>query len=198
MFGVYVFCAIIGIPLVLLSAFGGGDVEGEIGGFDFDADADIGTDLDFDGGDTGVGDISALRRIPITSYASLLAFFGGVGVVSTWLSVGAATTLILAVVLGVLAAVINTALFAVVRNNETDSQLLDSQLEGKIATVSVPFEQGRRGRVVIDTGGERVQLTAGSADSDPMMSFGQGQEVLIVEVASGIAKVMPLDSDLEG
>lgn len=200
MFGVFVFCAVVGIPLLLLFAFGGGDVEGEIGGFDVDADVgglDVGSDVDFSGADAGIGDASVFRRIPISSYVSAMAFFGGVGVVSSLVGVGQTATLILAIVLGIVAAVVNTLFFGFLRNTQSDSQLTDSQIEGRIATVSIPIQDGKRGRVWIDTGGERVQLTAGSVDDLPDTSFDRGEKVLIVEVDGGVAKVMAVDPELE-
>ena len=116
--------------------------------------------------------------------------------VSSWLSVGAIATLILAVVLGIFAAGVNTALFSVLRNSETDSSMTDKQLEGRIAVVSVPIAGGKRGRVTLDTGGERLQLTAGSLESMPDVGFERGQEVVIVKVDGGIAQVMAVDPDL--
>ncbi len=197
MFGVYLFCAVVGIPLLALLAFGGGDVEGELGiGGDVDFDADIGGDVDVSGASGGFGDISWRRRIPASSYVSFVAFFGGVGVVSSTLGVAAVTTLILAVVLGIFAAGVNTALFSVLRNSETDSSMTDKQLEGRIAVVSVPIEGGKRGRVTLDTGGERLQLTAGAADNMPDLSFERGDEVLIVNVEGGVARVVAVDPDL--
>lgn len=199
MFGVYVFAAIVGIPLLLLFALGGGDVEGEIG-FDADLDVDIGGDVDFDvsGSDAGVGDASAalFKKIPISSYTSFLAFFGGVGVVSSLLGVGDITTLILAIVLGIFAAGVNTAAFSILRNTEADSSIADKQLEGKIAVVSVPIEAGKRGRVTLDTGGERLQLTAGAMEAMPDVDFGRGEEVVIVKVDGGIAEVIAVDPEL--
>ena len=56
MIGVYIFCAIVGIPLQLLFAFGGGDVEGEVG---FDADLDAGVDISGGGGDIDVSGADA-------------------------------------------------------------------------------------------------------------------------------------------
>ncbi len=195
MFGVYIFCAVVGIPLLLLFASGGGDMEGEIG-FDADFDADIGGDVDFSGADGGVGDISAFRRIPVSSYTSFLAFFGGVGVVSSLVGVGATATLVAAILLGIFAAAVNTAAFSFLRQGESDSSLTDSQLEGRIAVVSVPIEAGKRGRVTLDTGGERLQLTAGSIESMPDTDFARGEEVVIVNVKGGIASVMAVDPEL--
>lgn len=202
MMPVYIFCAVLGIPLVLLFAFGGSDADGGLeldGGIDADLGADVGADLDLADVDASgsVGDATALfRRIPVSSYAMFLAFFGGVGVVTTWLGGAAVSTLILAAVLGVLAGFINTAMFSYLRNTDSDSQLTDRQIEGRVATVSVPIDAGKRGRVWFDTGDERVQLTAGSVDELPSQAFDRGEQVVIVEMNNGIAKVMPVDPEL--
>lgn len=204
MLPVYIFCAVLGIPLVLLFALGGSDVDGGVeldGGLDFGGDVDLGADVgDIElGGDgvSGVGDATALfRRIPVSSYAMFLAFFGGTGTVTTWLGGGFASTLIISVVLGLLAAFINTSLFSYLRNTESDSQLTDRQIEGRVATVSVPIEAGKRGRVWFDTGNERIQLTAGSVTDLDDQNFERGEQVVIVEMTNGIAQVMPIDPEL--
>lgn len=199
MLALYLFCAALGIPLLALFAFGGNDGDVELGEAGFDVDADIGTDLDLGGADSGLGDFTGLfRRIPVSSYAFFLAFFGGVGTVSTWLGVGFVATLVLAVSLGLIGAAVNTAAFSFLRNTDMSSQLTDSQLEGRLATVSVPIEVGKRGRVWLDTGDERLQLTAGSVESADDRNFERGEQVVIVEMANGIAKVMGVDPEISG
>ena len=202
MLAIYLFCAGLGIPLVALFAFSGSDGDAELGGVDVDGGFDVDVDVDaggFDGdvGGHGVGDFTGLlRRIPVSSYAMLLAFFGGVGTVSTWVGVGAATTFVMAAVLGLLAAFINTSLFSFLRATSADSSLTDRQIEGRVATVSVPIEAGKRGRVWIDTGAERLQITAGAVAGDSG-SFARGDKVVIVEMHEGIAGVMAMDPELE-
>ncbi len=192
---VYIFCAIVGIPLTALFALGGGDADVDAGGFDVDVDA--GADFDLDVADAGVGDFTGLiRRIPVSSYTMFLAFFGGVGAVSTWVGVGVIATLIAAIALGVFAAGFNAALFAVLRNSAADSSLTDRELEGRVATVSIPIEGDKRGRVWIDTGSERVQITAGSVGGAED-AFVRGDKVVIVEMNAGVAKVMAVDPELE-
>lgn len=193
---VYIFCAIIGIPLTALFALGGGDAEVDAG---FDADLDAGGfDVDA-GGDVdvgGVGDFTGLlRRIPVSSYTMFLAFFGGVGAVSAWVGVGVIAGLIAAIALGVFAAGFNAALFGVLRNTAVDSSLADRELEGRVATVSIPIEGGKRGRVWIDTGSERLQITAGTVGGDAG-AFVRGDKVIIVEMNAGIASVMGVDPEL--
>lgn len=201
---IYLFCAGLGIPLVALFALGGGDGDAELGGLDVDVDAggvDFDADFDADGGGfeapdaSGVGDFTGLiRRIPVSSYAMFLAFFGGSGAAGTWLGVGTAGSLVLAVVLGLLAATFNAALFGWLRANSADSSLSDTQLVGRVATVSVPIEAGRRGRVWLDTGHERVQISASALDG---AGFGRGDNVIIVEMADGIASVIEAGPELE-
>ena len=191
--------------MLALFAFGGndgGDAElGDAGldidgGFDADVEIDASTGASFSG-DGGVGDITALfRRIPVSSYAFFLSFFGGAGMAGTWVGVGFIATIILAVSLGLIAAAVNTAAFSFLRATDTSSQLTDRQIEGRMATVSVPIDAGKRGRVWFDTGEERIQLTAGSIDDDVESTFGRGDQVVIVAVTNGVAKVMAVDPDL--
>jgi len=133
--------------------------------------------------------------MPVSSYAFFLSFFGGAGVVGNILDMGFVATLILAVTLGVLSAVLNSTVFGFLRATDSTSELTDQQIEGRVATVSVPIEAGKRGRVWFDTGEERVQLTAHALESD--LDFERGKKVVIVEVASGVAKVMAVDPEFE-
>ena len=208
MLALYLFCTALGVPLLALFAFGGSDADADVGGFD--ADAGGGLDLDIDGGlevgdadfdldvaDGGVGDATALfRKIPVSSWAFLLSFFGGVGLVGTAVGGGVLATFILAAVLGVIAATMNTAAFSFLRKTDMSQHFGDQKLEGRLATVSVPIEGGKRGRVWLDAGDERVQLTAGAIDGELDDAFARGDRVLIVNVKQGVAEVMRADPEL--
>ena len=206
MLALYIFCAALGVPLLALFALGGSDADADIGDAGFELDGDLGAgvdsglnigDVDFGGTSGGVGDITALfRRIPASSYAFFLAFFGVGGILGSVFGVGFFATIILAVVVGVTSGFINTAFFSFLRNTESDSQLTDRQLVGRVATVSVPIDEGKRGRVWVDTGDERVQLTAGSLDGQVDTTFDRGEQVLIVDITNGVASVMAVDPDL--
>ncbi|MFT7473864.1 MAG: hypothetical protein ACI81L_000779 [Verrucomicrobiales bacterium] len=200
MLALYIFCAALGIPLLAVFTLGGGDADVDAG---FDIDADFDVDAGFDIGDAdlggiqGFGDITALfLRVPVSSYAVFLAGFGGAGLLGTLFSVGFLATIVLALIVGVTGAFANTAFFSYLRNTESNSQLTDGHLEGRLATVSVPIDVGKRGRVWIDTGDERIQLTAGQLESAPDKSFERGEQVVIVEMTNGVAKVMAVDPDL--
>jgi len=196
----YIFCAALGIPLLAMFAFSGSDGDAEFGDAGMDLDADIGGDIDFSGSAVdpgGIGDPTALlRRVPVSSYAFFLAFFGGLGVVGSWLDFGSITTFLLALVMGVLAASLNSAAFTFLRKTTTSGYLSDVQLQGRLATVSVPIGEGKRGRVWLDTGDERVQLTADAAEQAQHDNFTVGDEVLIVSVENGIASIVRVDPSL--
>ncbi len=202
MLAIYLFCAGLGIPLVALFAFSGSDAEAELGGVDLDGGFDMDVDIDaggFDGdvGAHGVGDFTGLvRRIPVSSYAMFLAFFGGAGAVGTWAGVGFAQTLLLAVLLGVIGASVNAAAFGFLRANASDSSLSDREIEGRVATVSIPIEAGKRGRIWLDTGDERLQLTADVVEAMAGFAFERGEQVVIVEMVNGVAQVMGIDPEL--
>ncbi len=200
MLAIYLFCAGLGIPLVALFAFSGSEGDAELGG---GVDVDAGFDMDVDAGGFdgdvghGVGDFTGLvRRIPVSSYAMFLAFFGGAGAVGTWAGVGFAQTLLLAVSLGLIGAFVNAAAFGFLRANAADSSMSDREIEGRVATVSIPIEAGKRGRVWLDTGEERLQLTAGAVESIEDLAFERGEKVVIVEMQNGVAQVMGIDPDL--
>jgi membrane protein implicated in regulation of membrane protease activity len=149
---------------------------------------DAGTD--FGAGDIqGVGDLTALfRRIPVSSYSFVLSFFGVMGLVGTGLGFGTIATFLFALILGLIAGGVNTAAFSWLRKTNVSSHFTDRQLSGRIATVSVPIEDGKRGRVWIDTGDERVQLTANALNDDEG-NFMRGDQVVIIDVENSIAKV---------
>lgn len=206
MVALYLFCAALGVPLLALFAFGSGDTDSDVdGGFDgdagFDVDGDIGGDVDLDvdlGSPSGsFGDMTALfRRIPVSSYAFFLAFFGVMGLVGTALDLGVIMALIFALVFGVIAGGINAAAFSFLRRTVSTSHLTDRQLSGRLATVSVPIEAGKRGRVWLDTGDERLQLSAGAIDGQLDEIFVRGDQVVIVEVENSVARVMRADPEL--
>ena len=93
MLAVYIFCAALGVPLLALFALGGSDSDVEDAGLDVgDAGFDVGdvgdagfdADGDFGGTSGDLGDFTGLiRRVPVSSYAFFLSFFGVMGLVGT-------------------------------------------------------------------------------------------------------------------
>jgi len=175
----YAFMLFAGAPVLLWFVFSGGD-----------ADMDAGAEAD------GLGDVFSV--VPLSSIAFVATFFGATGLVSEWLGTGAVFTLLLAVVVGVLAGVLNSAAFAYLRRSEASSDVSDREIEGSIARVSLPMSNERRGRIVLTVAGARAQMTAAPIDPlDDGKAIEAGARVIIVRIEGGVALVTRLDPELE-
>jgi len=174
MTGLYVFFLAIGAPLLVWFAFAG------------DADADgIGGDADGDG---------PLSVIPLSSVAFVMAFFGLTGLLAGATGANAAFALLLAVVIGVIAGVLNSAAFGWLRRNSVSSHVTDRELEGQTAKVALPVSSEHRGKIIVTIAGAREQMTASPVDGSTIQ---QGERVVIVRIDQGVALVAPLGPDLE-
>ena len=84
--------------------------------------------------------------------------------------------------------------FAWVRRHAASSDVSDRELEGSIATASLPIGPGRRGKIVIEIAGARESMTADPADESEIEP---GAQVVVVGVENGVAIVAPLGPELE-
>ena len=89
---------------------------------------------------------------------------------------------------------VNTGALRWLRNNSTSSEVLDHELEGQIANVSLPISTEHRGKIILTKAGAREQMTAAPVDGSTIDS---GKRVVIVRVEGGVALVTPLGPDLE-
>ncbi|MEM8708693.1 MAG: hypothetical protein AAGE98_19680 [Actinomycetota bacterium] len=174
MTSLYLFCAAVGVPLVLWFVFAG------------DADAD-----GLDGSADGDG---LLGFLPLSTVASVLAFFGLGGLLFEFTGAGLVAALVLAIVVAVAAGTINTGALRWLRNNSSSSEVLDHEIEGTIANVSLPISTEHRGKIILTKAGAREQMTARPVDGSTIDS---GEKVVIVRVEGGVALVAPLGPDLE-
>lgn len=207
MFGVYIFCAIVGIPLVLMMAFLGGDTD-----FDFDADLDLDLDLDMDmdvdvdvdpdietglevdGGGGVIGDaFSGMLSIRAVLFA--LAGFGTGGLVGYWSGLPLVVHLTMAIVGGLAFAYASSFAMAWLKQNETNSEVRRVDLQGKAARVTVPVALDRRGKVTLLVKGKPTQMTAKLFNEKGEQQLSVGDQVVVVEVdESGTALIARLDS----
>ena len=174
MTNLYLFCAVVGVPLLLWFAFAG-DAEGGDGFGDADADG-------------------PLAFLPLSTIASLMAFFGLGGLLFGGIGAAAVLTFVAAVVIGVIAGTVNSAAFRWIRNNSTSSEVRDADLEGTIASVALPISTEHRGKIILTKAGAREQMTAAPVDGTTIDS---GERVVIVRVERGVALVTPLGPGLE-
>lgn len=175
----YAFMLAAGAPLLLWFAFSGGDS-------DMDAGAEAGP----------LADVFAF--LPLSSLAFVATFFGGVGLAAQALGTAPVVALLLAIVVGVLAGVINSAAFAYLRRTESSSDVSDRELEGSVARVALPISSEHRGRIVLTVAGARTQMTAAAIDQlEHAETIEAGARVLVVNIEAGVAYVTRLDPQLD-
>ncbi len=208
MIWLYLSALIFGAAFVLPMLMGGLDFGGDAE-FDFDADADIGdggfgdadvgefgdADVASTGALAGVGDFVS-SMLSFRSMVFFAAFFGLTGTALTVLDTSVVITLIVAVVLGLFASGLNTALFRYVLSRETDSTFSNADLSGRPAHVVLPMGPGRKGRIRVDIGGQPQYLVAlpfGPTEEQ----YDIGTSVVVVEIENATALVAPL-MELEG
>ena len=174
----------------------GGDIEIDLADGEFvTADTDLGTDF-ASGGDSlfdGVGDfVSSL--LSFRSIVFFSTFFGVAGAVLTAFDYREPLTFASAVVLGLVAAVLNTILMSFLRTSEANSQHGDAQIVGRRAHVIVPMAGDRRGRVKAEIEGQPHFLTARPHRPRDDVEYAAGDSVVVVEIDNGVALVAPLPS----
>ncbi len=168
----YIFLLAVSAPVLLWMVFAG------------DADAD-GFDFDGDG---------PLLPIPLSAVAFFFAAFGFVGLVGGATSVGAVSLFVFSAVVALLAGIMSTQAFKWIRSTSSSSEVMDHELEGKIAKVALPVSVEHRGKIIVNIAGAREQMTASPADGS---TIEVDERVVIVKVERGVALVAPLGPGLE-
>lgn len=174
MTAIYLLAAIIGLPLVAYAVFAG------------DGDGDAG-EVELDGG--------VLTYLSIGTFSFFTGFFGLTGLATSLTGTGAILSFVLAMTVGLVAAVTQRSLLSYVRKNSASSHLRDADFTGKAGTVVVPIESGKRGRIALQVGEQREYLTARLLRGEPA-ALDVGSAVVIVEVDNGVALVAHLDPEL--
>lgn len=172
MSGLYIFFLAVGAPVLLWMVFAG------------DADAD-GFDVDGEG---------PLMAVPLSAIAFFFTAFGFVGVVGGATGAGAVSLLVVSAVIAVLAGLMSTQAFKLIRSSSNSSEVMSHELEGNIAKVALPVSADHRGKIIVEIAGAREQMTATPADGS---TIEVGERVVIVKIERGVALVAPLGPDLE-
>jgi membrane protein implicated in regulation of membrane protease activity len=178
--GLYLAAAIIGVPLVAYFAIAG---EGD------DMDTDVDVDADVDGG--------GIFSISLATGAFFTAFFGVGGLAIDAVGAGTLVTLLMALIIGAVAAGIQMALWRYVRTSSRSSEVGATELTGRPAEVVLPIGPGRRGRISLVAGGQRLYVSAEALEGDLAEGMlERGQPVVVVAVERGVATVSRLDAEL--
>jgi len=190
MIGVFVFMAVIGWLFVAVFLFSAADFD-----MDVDVDPDLDLDADVDGGADLSGSAMSLLGA-LLSFRSLVffaAFFGLTGLLLTWLDASTLLAIVLAIGIGLFAAVINVKLMDYLKRTSVSSQLKNTEIAGNMARVVVPITADSRGRVSVDINGQRLSLTAKPYSERHDEQYEVGDAVVVVEVKNGFALVTTMD-----
>lgn len=204
MLTLYIFCAVIGGGLILLSAFGGGDHEHGVDSdhdisvhdvaHDFDASgADV--DHEVDGSHEAGADGPWIPFFSLRFWTYFIGIFGGTGLLLTWLTNTAEpATGLLSAGTGFVSGLVAASLVRWISRNEADSTARDSDMLGLRARVTVPIREQQLGRIRTTVKGELLDILANAEEQKDLL---EGTEVVIVGMENGRASVMPLDTLLE-
>lgn len=195
--GPYIAALLFGGLLLAISLFAGGhdDADGDAD-VHADADADAGADHDHDGGGNGAvgGFLSTFASLRFWTF--FFAFGGGSGVALTAAGLPELVTGAAAAVMGGVIGGFAAWAFRYLGRNQLSSTLSADEWIGKSCRVTVPVSADRPGKVRLELDGEVkdvVARAAGAADGEMAV----GDEVLIVEMTDGVAKVTPNMPDAE-
>lgn len=202
---IYLACSLIGGVFVALSVSGGFE------GFDFDGDAAIDVEAEFDDVDFGTHQGKAEKKynpwlgnpspqqaiwLPIFSFkfwTFAICFFGLTGLALTWLQPGLGNALIalIALLVGIVIGTAMAWLLRVLGGNYTNSITRTDDLVGVIGTVEIPFDQNSRGKVQLSVKGSTVGY---SAMTEQETEFQSGDRVLVVSWQDNRVWVVSADS----
>jgi len=213
MLSVYIFSLVLGGSFLLVSLLG------DVFDAEADLDADFDADLALDVGDAadaldaadavGAGDAVDALEVADTGHGTAAAKifsirgliyalfgFGAVGSALTWLGQsGVLTTLVAAVVGGLLAGGMVTLLFNWLKSTGARSGAGDAGFVGLQGTVTLPVGEDSAGKVVVERGGRRISLRAlpwPGAEGEAST----WRDVVVMEMDRGVARVAPIEEDL--
>lgn len=183
MFGVYLFCAVLGGGLVLFSLLGGDSDDGLAEGLEAEPGSGTGASS------TGVAGELLLGFFRVRNLTFLLAAFGITGLLGHWLGLAPLLTAVLAIGLGLVSAMLVHATFTWLRRTDSAADVLeDSDLEGRFARVVVPIAPGGRGRISCEASGQQLYLTA-RMSGEAGEPLPVGAPVVILRMEAGVAEV---------
>lgn len=187
---VYLTSLIVGGFFVLLSVFGGGDHESDV---DHDADLSVDADHDLDASldvDTHGGpdlvDLFSIRALFLFA-----AFFGLTGVTLGALGTGEPLNGILSAMTGLVVGLGGNWFIKRFAYQQVSSQITEQALKGRTARVLLPLSGNQKGRIQLESGGRRIELTAQLFDGADAAE--RDEEVVVVRVNGHIAEVIKPD-----
>lgn len=181
MLTVYLASAILGFGLILFSIFSGhdGHDHGGLGGGDHGLD---GTHAD-------ASMFAFYASVQFWEY--LLATFGGLGLLLTWLKLSSEpVTGIVSGVTGLAVGLAAAGLFRFLTRRQLDSTAKVSDMTGSIAQVLVAPRDEELGKIRLTVRGDIIDMLA---KASPGVSVQQGQNVVVLEMEGTTALITTMD-----
>jgi len=203
---VYLISLIVGGFFVLLSIFGGTDQGSDSdhdfgadsdmdldGDLDVDHDVDFSVDADHDFGSVAGGGPDFVDLFSIRALFLFAAFFGLTGVVLGAVGTAEPFVALLSASTGLLVGLGGNWVIKRFAYDQVSSLVTPSLLKGRTAHVVIPIEAERNGKIVLETGGRKLQLTAKLFEPEAMESLKAGDEVVVLRMDGRIAEVIRPD-----
>ncbi len=190
----YLISLIVGGFFVLLSIFGGGDHETDHE-LHIDVDGDLDGDVD-SGGFSGLDTDHELGFVDLLSIRALFLFAAFFGLSGTLLgAVGTAEplTAALSIFTGLSVGLGGNYLIKKFAYEQVSSQISSDDLKGRTAKVILPFGGVNNGKIQLEAGGKRMQLTAKMFEGEPDESLDLNDQVVVVRMDGRIAEVVKPD-----
>lgn len=196
---IYWISLIVGGFFVLLSLIGGGDTDADVDidadadfDMDFDADADVDFDADHDLDFGALGHDMSPDFVDLFTIRALFlfaAFFGLTGVLLSLVNAGEPVTGIVAALTGLIVGLGGNYVIKRVGYAQVSSEVTSTDLKGRTGQVLIPFEGAEKGKIALESKGQRLQLIARSF-GEVEEAFQPGDEVVVVRVDGTVAEVV--------
>ncbi len=201
MLTLYLVCLLFGGIFLVVTLLSGTDVDS--GGMDFHGDwstdfhgdlsGDMHGDLSADASVDGEGVADAVKFLSFRTIVFFLAFFGLTGVCLSWLDTPALVNFATAVVMGAFSGVLVHRIMRYLKQTEAGSVPNLKTLEGMRAQVSIGISREQRGKIVVNTGEQFLQMLAKVAQEARKDQFAPGEIVTVVRVEDDLALVAEED-----
>ncbi len=197
MLTVYLACFLIGGVLIATSVLLGGHSHADGHDVEHDIDHDVGHDVEHEidhGHDADHGSDTDphasgpwLPFLSVRFWTFFCAFFGLTGLALTWLDLAPGLiTLATAVAVGGVSGTGVSWLYRLLKSTQVDSSITNQDLQGGMGRVLLPVEKASPGSVRVSVKGYVKDLRAVTDDPRPIA---MGEQVLVVSVRAGVAKV---------
>ncbi len=153
---------------------------------------DLDFDLDFDGIDADVdSDTVDAVGISMLAIASFITSFGGTGLITAALGAGAVSSLVAALLGGIIMGIAAQIFFMYILSPTISSEVLQARLIGQVGEITTPIPQNGVGQIALVAQGSRMTYSARTTQEGE--AYTRGTPVRIERIVGNVAYVSKLD-----